>query len=279
MIGVGITTRNRPEVLDYVLSQFMKYADKNQDILVVDDCSDDIWALADLMDKYGVGFMRNGKRLGIAKSKNELIKEFADHEGMVIFDDDCFPTQEGWYEYFLRAFKNHKQHHMIYAREPQIMLSKRFAHADVWMGCLGVCVWLSKYAVQKVGGWDPRFKYYGVEHHELTGRCYRAGLSPLGHYVSPREISNYTWCFDTDGDHQFCDCGWNGSPNDVIMDYEDGNIYCPKCKEAIYFDNGFKWIHRGCMDEDEKKTAIDENVKIAGEMVREQNKRVFRDIW
>ena len=245
MIGVGITTRNRPEVLDYTLSQFAKYADKNQDIIVYDDYSDDFEALGDVVPKYpDIHFVFGGERLGIAKSKNELIKEFSHHEGMVLFDDDCFPTQEGWYEHFLRAFKNHKQHHMIYAREPQIMLSKRFEYADVWMGCLGVCIWLSKYAIQKVGGWDPRFGIYGVEHHELTGRCRRAGLSPLGHYVSPREISNYVWCFDTDGDH-----------------------------------GDFKWIHRGCMDDDEKKKAIDENVKIAEGMVKEQNKKVFRDIW
>ena len=270
MIGVGITTRNRPEVLDYTLSQFMKFADKNQDIIVVDDYSDDKAATWDIINKYGIDMIENDTRLGIAKSKNELIKEFANHEGMVIFDDDCFPTQEGWYEHFLRAFKNHKQHHTIYAREPQIMLSKRFAHADVWMGCLGVCIWLSKYAVQKVGGWDPRFGIYGVEHHELTGRCYRAGLSPLGHYVSPREISNYIWCFDTDGDHVLCDCGYSGK-------YERD---CPACGDPLILnEDGFKWIHRGCMDDKEKETAIAENVKIAGDMVREQNKKVFRDIW
>jgi len=253
MIGVGITTRNRPEVLNYVLSQFVKYRDKNQDIVVIDDCS--TMSVAPICEKYGIDYIINEHRMGIAGAKNELVKEFAQHEGMVLFDDDCFPTQEGWYEHFLRAHKNHKQHHMIYAREyrrqpdengnniPVIVLEDRFEYADVWKGCLGVCIWLSQYAIQKIGGWDPKFKRYGIEHHELTGRCYRANLSPLGHYVSPLKISDYIWCFDTDGDH-----------------------------------GDFKWIHRGCMTNEEKQEAIAENQKVAEEMIRNPIKSNYREI-
>jgi len=273
MVGIGITTRNRPEVLDYTLSQFVKYRDRNQDIVVFDDFSDNRQRVDAVCEKYGIDFMYHSERLGIAKSKNELIKEFVDHEGMILFDDDCFPTADGWYEHFLRAHKNHKQHHMIYAREPQIMLAQRFRYADSWMGCLGVCVWLSKYAIQKVGGWDPRFGIYGVEHHELTGRCRRAGLSPLGHYMTPRDMSTYIWCFDTDGDHYSCGCGWQGGP---VKDYEAGDTRCPNCGGEV---TGFDWIHRSCMDEEEKRKAIDENVKIAQQMVDEQNKNVFRNIY
>jgi len=247
MVGVGITTRNRPDVLDHALEWFTKFQDNNQDILVVDDNSDtDVYET--LGEKYpDVSFMYNQERLGIAKSKNELIKGFLsekqEYEGFIIFDDDAFPTEEGWYEHFLRAKKNHNQHHLIYSQEPHIVLEAKLEYADVWHGCLGVCMWLTPYAVQRVGGWDPRFKIYGMEHHELTGRCYLAKLSPLGLYVSPSDISKYIWCFDTRGDH-----------------------------------DGFQWQHKGCMTKDERAEAIAENKKVADQLMINREKNLFREI-
>ena len=273
MIGVGITTRNRPEILDYALGWFAKFQDRNQDILVVDDNSD-IDVHETLGEKYPhISFMYNQERLGIAKSKNELIKGFLDtgweYDGFVLFDDDAFPTQEGWYEHFLRARKNHNQQHMIFAKEPQIVLESSREYADIWCGCLGVCVWLTPYAVQRIGGWDPRFKRYGMEHHELTRRCYLAKLSPLGLYVSPKDISDYIWCFDTNGDHVSCDCGWNGK-------YIES---CPECGDPLILnEDGFKWPHKGCMTKEERDEAIAENGKIFVEIKNEKKENLFRKI-
>ena len=249
MIGVGITTRNRPDILDYTLSWFTKFEDRYQDIVVYDDDSDiDSYEL--LGDKYGdkIQWLESaGERLGIAKSKNMLIKGFLDtgwdYDGFILFDDDSFPTQEGWYEHFLKARKNHNQHHMIFAKEPNIVLESRREYADVWCGCLGVCIWLTPYAIQRVGGWDPRFKRYGFEHFDLTNRCYLAKLSPLGLYVSPKDISKYIWCFDTNGDHE-----------------------------------GFKWPHKGCMSKEERAEAIDENSRVRLQIIAEHSNNFHRDI-
>jgi len=226
-LGVGITTRNRIDVLEHSLINFVKYMDDSHEILVVDDNSDtDCFSV--LGDKFpDIEFIYNKERKGVAKSKNVIISRFQDKDGVILFDDDCFPYQPNWTQHFVKACVQHNQHHMVYAQEPQITIERRFEYADAWLGCLGVCIFLSKKAIKTIGGFEPKFGLYGFEHHELTGRCYVAGLSPMGVYVTPKNMSEYIWCFDLRGDHE-----------------------------------GYKWPCKGCMSEDEKKQALDYNTRV-----------------
>jgi glycosyltransferase involved in cell wall biosynthesis len=240
-LGIGITTRNRIEVLDHSLANFTKYTDDTQEILVVDDNSD-IDSFSVLGDRYpDIDFIYNKERKGVAKSKNVIISEFQNKDGVILFDDDCFPIQPGWTQHFIKGCIQHDQHHMIFAQEPQITIERRFEYVDAWLGCLGVCIFLSRKAIKTIGGFDPKFGLYGFEHHELTGRCYAAKLSPMGVYVTPKNMSEYIWSSDLRGDHE-----------------------------------GFKWPCKGCMSEEEKIPALDYNNRVSVDIMRNPQPGFYR---
>ena len=94
-IGIGITTRNRPDVIEFCVKQHLKHFNRNAKYLVVDDNSDDPDQNRKWAETIGE-YHYNEKRLGIAKSKNLCIKSL-DVDHLFLFDDDCFPIRNDWW--------------------------------------------------------------------------------------------------------------------------------------------------------------------------------------
>lgn len=219
MIGIGITTRNRFNVLGFSLQKFIRYCNGiDTEIIILDDYSDlSEYEKFKKENKYSsfVRWIRNESRLGIAKSKNILLKEFLDrkYEGVILFDDDSFPYKDGWLNHFIDAWTYHGQHHLVYACNAKSNTIRNFEYATSWGGCQGVCIWLSSYAIRESGGFNEQFGLYGYEHVEFTNRCFKLGLSPLGRYVSPRFVSDYIYCFDAYGSYNddTTSFTWSGS--------------------------------------------------------------------
>lgn len=183
-IGIGITTYNRPEVLEFTLSQFRKYGG---DIIVLDDHSDKTTSLAT---------HRNRERMGIARSKNRCIELLKDYDKIFLFDDDCFPIKKKWWEIY------HGEHHFVHAHYLPQYIKKYNGQTVWWNGALGCCMMIDQTVLKECGGMDVRFGMYGYEHVEYTQRIFRTGLIPYP-YITPKKVTEYIWSMDAQG-------GYNG---------------------------------------------------------------------
>ena len=190
-IGVGITTRNRPDILEFCCAKFLDCSPELK-ILVVDDNSDD----PDLNRKWAetVGdYFYSEKRLGVANAKNQCIK-MLDVDHLFLFDDDCFPVKKNWYKPWVEAGLNH----MIFACRETVSVKKRIGNLTFWNGHHGCMLYFSRKTIETIGGFEPGFGLYGFEHSELTWRIKRAGLIPHD-FISPTDTG--VWSFDAQGDY------------------------------------------------------------------------------
>lgn len=224
--AVGITTYNRPEVLEFTLSQFDKFGG---DIIIIDDHSD---------KKPSKRCIRNKERLGIAKSKNKCINLLKEYDRIFLFDDDCFPVKDKWWEY-------PEGHHFVHAEYPQQYISKYNKDTIWWTGCMGCSMMLDQEVLEKCGGMDESFGIYGFEHVEFTHRIFKLGLTPSP-YVTTRNLSDNIWSLDARGSYDGFD--WKG-----------------------YF-NGNHWIGSS-LSEEEKTEWISKNERLYG---RKSNDLSFR---
>lgn len=226
-IGVGITTRNRADVLSFTIEQFHKYDNGQIKYLVVDDHSER--PDQNKMESLRIGdYTYNSHRLGIAKSKNVCIKRLnVDH--LFLFDDDCFPTCDGWWEPWLNLAQ-----HMIFAN-PNMGKTRETEDQTWWTGAHGCCMYFTRNCINMVGGFDPEFLNYGFEHYELTFRIHKAGLTPHI-YISPKDPC--IWSFDAQGDYGGFKWGHRGCmPNDEkLREIEASKVILAKIlsKQSFY---------------------------------------------
>lgn len=205
-IGIGITTRNRPDILNISLDHFnyFKYKEYTYDIFVVDDNSniEESNKNKNICDKYGVFYKYNNNRLGIAKSKNECIKFTLNYDYVFLFDDDCFPKCHNWEDCYINLYEQTGIEHLLWARpdiEEHLQLSGSKNNINIYSNCMGVLMFFTRNALNILGGLDPRFNLYGYEHAQLSRRADLAGLTnKLGPYVAPYNCYDYIYSMDLD---------------------------------------------------------------------------------
>jgi GT2 family glycosyltransferase len=189
-IGVGVTTLNRRDIaLDAVAR--IRANTHGAHVVVVDDGSDDPFPAAD---------HRNLSPQGIAAAKNKCLELLmaGGAEHIFLFDDDCWPTSEGWW----RPYAGSPQHHLSY--QPAARMDCP-AHGDqLWVygvhagryecpSCAGhvlrndrsglavrwgagVMLYYSRHAVDTIGGMRREFGAWSCEHWEHSFRAAAAGL-------------------------------------------------------------------------------------------------------
>lgn len=190
-IGIGITTYNRPEHLKLCLSQINKHT-KGFKLYIADD---------------------SNERLGIAKRKNECIKELQDCEHIVLFDDDCFPIKDGWVDLIVESHT--KEPHLLYLKETSsIKKIKSKSKIDYYNNCGGCMITLTKEVANKVGGFNEEYGIYGFEHAAFSAKVYRSKLTTEP-YCSPSSISEYIYSLDFDN---YIDWGIN---HKTSLSYEE----------------------------------------------------------
>lgn len=203
-IGIGITTRNRPDILNICLDHFHSFNNygNHYDIIVNDDNSDEEshFLNRDICEKYNVYYNYNCHREGIAASKNNCIKFLIESDYIFLFDDDCFPKKSGWENYYISISQKMNVHHMLWAHPnvpDHLQLIKTVDSINEFSNCMGVMLFFSKYAIDKLGGFDPRFGLYGYEHAQLSQRASKAGLTGnFGPYIAPINCHNYIYSMD-----------------------------------------------------------------------------------
>ena len=206
-IGIGITTRNRSRILDITLNHFDVYTpDKSKFKFFLWNDTDDQEELNkynSIYEKYPfVEYTNCVERKGIAKAKNECIKQLNQCDFIFLFDDDCFPKAEGWAEYYIETSTTHKIDHMMHLMT--IMDFKcQNEYITEYNSCMGVMLFFTNHALKILGGYDSRFDIYGYEHCQMSSRAFKAGLTVTrGSYCTPNNTCDFIYSLDIDWNHR-----------------------------------------------------------------------------
>lgn len=181
-IAVAITTRNRHQVLAQTLKQIELVTPDAVPVFIVDDGSDP--PVADqLSDRHKHGWFRFDKNVGIPRAKNKCIElcmqTTADH--FFLLDDDCYPIIENWWTPYICGTEQHYSYIFTHWESggavgdcDEIYNDGRVRAFSHSRGC---AMYLTRAAVEKVGGFDPAFGLGMEEHLEYSRRINNAGLT------------------------------------------------------------------------------------------------------
>ena len=168
-IGIGVTTTpNRKEYVDRWLHYFEKHKPKNYHLHIHEDV--------------------NYK--GVAYSKNQNLYTLRDCDFIFLFDDDCYPFENNWAEYFINSGYNH----LLYL-EPSHNLKAKINDLEIYHDCGGVFIYLTKEVLNKVGYFNSEYGQYGFEHAGYSNRIYKAGLTDAP-YQQLEETNKYICALD-----------------------------------------------------------------------------------
>jgi len=207
MIGIAITTRNRPEVLRYTLAKFYEFYNENQLIVVVDDNSECRKENTEIVNGYGFCYLYNKERFGIPRSKNLGFQCLKDRDYQIWFDDDCFPKCANWHEPFIEAMEY--QGHLLYLRNwAHIHPVLHFRNVVEYTGATACLMTFRKDMYDDVEGFWEGFSMYGRWHPALTQRMFKHNAVKYGTLF---RVEKYIYAFDIDGkpkdfEHEFGSC-------------------------------------------------------------------------
>lgn len=202
-IGVGITTRNRPECLETALRHFAAFG--HGDRLVVVDDNSDAWRVNKaIIDSSGIDviYKRSSRRLGIANAKNGCLSELSRCDHVFIFDDDAWPISSDWANRWIAINKHNSIGHSMYgvdceaneevnaalrAHITEIGRIGDFEHQMVALSnCFGVMLYFTRDCLNAIGGYDHTAEnVYGFEHAQISKRANLAGFTGGFDYISP----------------------------------------------------------------------------------------------
>ena len=173
MVGIGITTMNRPHCLNALLESIYKHTDMSNVLLHIEDDS--------------------GERLGVAKRKNRCLRALKDCSHVFLLDDDVKIIKDGWIEFFVNSGKEHllflnDKLHNKWEHQP---MDKTVLYRD----CGGVFMFMTKAVIERVGAFNEKFDLYSFEHAEysiriLSGHRIYPMLKGTEQYIYAEDYSN-----------------------------------------------------------------------------------------
>src|SRR5690606_1266071 len=189
LIGVGVTTRNRPKELAHTLEQVRKHT-PDAVVVVVDDASTPA-------PESDYRFDRN---VGIARAKNKCIELLygAGCQHLFLFDDDTYPVVDGWYKPYVDA----PAAHLMYifqdnANTPTLVHDD--GQVQAWSNPRGCMLYVTRECVDTVGGMDTHaWGKWGGEHADWSTRIFNAGLTHW-RFADVNNSGELIYCADQDG--------------------------------------------------------------------------------
>lgn len=152
MYGIGITTMNRPHLLDALVNSIHKYSDMSNIIIHIEDDSIE--------------------RIGVAKRKNNCLRALKNCSDIFLMDDDIEIIKSGWEQFFI----NSKYNHLLYLNASHGYKRTMNKDCDVYHNCGGVFMYITKEVIETVGAFDEQFELYGFEHADYSQRIHKAGF-------------------------------------------------------------------------------------------------------
>lgn len=197
MIGIGITTKDRPRALAQLLHAIHRYTPEPYYVHVVNDGGVPIENWKDLgIDAY----TENGESLGIPRAKNQNLAELmrhADCSEIFLFDDDTRPIKVGWTKIFTELPEPHAMYIFTgFGNQTKTIRtlgkSGNLGWYDHVRGCL---LYYKREVIEIVGGFDPVFGVGMYEHTDLSDRIHAFGLTTHA-YMAPLNGEEYIYCLD-----------------------------------------------------------------------------------
>lgn len=167
MIGIAITTYNRPKVLEITLAKIKEFAPKDAMIVIVDDASETPHPETTFKFKKNQG-------TPVVKNKCLEILYNAGCTHIFLFDNDFYPVVKGWERPYIES----KEPHLCYTfanGKRQIISTK--GNISVWTNPNGCLMYMERKVLDKVGGFDTDFKFYGGWHKNYSRRIFNVGLT------------------------------------------------------------------------------------------------------
>jgi glycosyltransferase involved in cell wall biosynthesis len=213
-IGIGITTRNRPECLAACLRHFKEfgYGDK---IVVIDDNSELRQVNKIVAESFGINviYKFSNSRLGISKAKNACLWELRDCEHVFLFDDDTWPQSYNWAETWININKTNGVGHSMFnvTSDAELELNPAFravvrpiteigtdkTKMVSFSNCFGVMLYFNRKCLDALGGFISDTPHlYGYEHAQISERAHAAGFTQGHKYLTPSIASELIYSID-----------------------------------------------------------------------------------
>ena len=179
MIGIGITTYNRPELLKKCISHIEANTDCAYKLHIAQDLEED--------------------RKGVAKRKNECLFHLQDCDYIFLFDDDCYPLKKGWDSFIIEAHLATGNHHFVYNKEPFCSIN-HLNFIGKWClesydGSGAPLMFITKKVLEEIGGYYTGYDTYGYEHIGYSMRIKRAQLT-TNWFLSIRGLDEFIYSMD-----------------------------------------------------------------------------------
>lgn len=165
-IGLGITTRNRNEILEKCLQEHNRFLPEGARLVVVDDASDVPVKEADYRFEVSVG---------VATAKNKCFDLLQDCKHIFLFDNDIYPIHKDWYKPYIEHTEPHLQYiftNTICKAHKDIILEHEDDYTKAYSGGRGCMLYFNNLQER----FDETFKF-GFEHAELSQRIYKKGYT------------------------------------------------------------------------------------------------------
>lgn len=159
-IGIGVTTCNRPDILQECLRS-IEQNNIQANIYINDDTEE---------------------RKGVAHSKNKCLHQLRNNDVIFLIDDDVrFKTPQAL-DFILEGHERSAQHHFLFMHPDHHDFSHTWTPSievdiDIYNSCSGVFMSITKKAFETVGYFDTRYKRYGYEHAGYSRRIHLSRLN------------------------------------------------------------------------------------------------------
>lgn len=188
MIGIGITTFNRPKVFQETLEKHLKYLPDGAKLVVVEDAHTKCQPYVDSPDH------RFSQRAGIPKSKNKCLELLDGCDDVFLFDDDTFPTADGWHLPYVNGEYKHMCYTFAYPTNYSVGM---YNYHHLANGCM---MYIHRSVITRIGGFDENFGIGKYEHVQYSNRAHACGLIPHP-FISPR-TEKKIHCLDENKTHE-----------------------------------------------------------------------------
>jgi hypothetical protein len=203
MIGLSITTRNRPEVFKYTLNKIKAHWSNEFDLVVINDSDIEYQEEYNQIvssSKVTLTHFWNKERLGIPHSKAVAFDYLKNCDYQIWFDDDCCPIAQGWDEFLISASVADDVHHYLYLQEwARAKFKEQYKdHTMIYSHGTACLMFFSSKAYEAMEGFHENYGLYGWWHGDLSVKMHLSGLTPAP-YCTVKDIEKYITAFDLNG--------------------------------------------------------------------------------
>lgn len=176
-IGIGISTTPNRDIIGSTLDEFQKYPGPNSSLIVYTDAL------------YH----------GVAATKNKLLARLDKFDHIFLFDDDTYPIADEWWKPYIESEEPHLMYQFRLPNKPQTDMQEVYRDDKIvaYTHTRGCMIYIKKYVLEVVGGFDEAYGQAMFEHPDFTNRIHNAGLTSYRAMDVPNS-DKLLYCLDQD---------------------------------------------------------------------------------